>query len=372
LTPDGSLDPSPVPPRGFAARVFGLVVAALLAWGLFRIFEPFLGPILWALLLAFLLYPLNVRLRGRFRGRRGAAALLLTVAVTLGIVVPVALLLVAFVGQGAELVRRAGEITTRYRIVRPSDILRLPFLERALTWIEQRIPVTTEQVQGWLATGAERALQFILANSGTFFLGALGAVVGIALMLFILYFFFRDGEEMAARGLRILPMPPERKRRLVDHLSSVVKAVVFGSLLTALCQGALVGIAFWIAGLPSPVVFGVIAAVTSLLPVVGTALVWAPGAIYLAASGRWGWALFLAGWGALVVGTADNFLRPLFISGRAEISTLPVFFGVLGGIGAFGPIGLFLGPVVIALALALLRFAEETPAGEAGSPEQPA
>lgn len=357
----------------FFARVFGLVVAALLGYALFRIFEPFFGPILWAVLLAFLLYPWNARLRKRFRGRSGLAALLLTLTVMLGIVIPAVLLIAAFVTQGAELASRAGQLTARYRIVRPSDIFRLPFLERALSWIEQKVPVTAEQVERWLANGLQSGLRFVLANSGAFFIGALGALVSLALMLFILYFVFRDGDRMTARALRLLPLRPDRKRQLVLHLSDVTKAVVLGSLLTSLCQGALVGIAFWICRLPSPVVFGVIAAVASLLPVVGTALVWAPGAIYLGATGHWGLALFLVGWGAIVVGTADNVLRPLFISGRAEISTLPVFFGVLGGVGAFGPIGLFLGPVIIALALALLRFAEESPedAGDAATPVAP-
>jgi len=111
--------------------------------------------------------------------------------------------------------------------------------------------------------------------------------------------------------------------------------------------------------LPSPVVFGVLAAVAALLPLVGTALIWLPAAGVLVAQGRLGAALFLAIWGVAVVSSVDNFLRPLLISGRAQISTLPVFLGLLGGISAFGPIGIVLGPVVVALALALLRFAEE-------------
>lgn len=143
-------------------------------------------------------------------------------------------------------------------------------------------------------------------------------------------------------------------------ISAVTKAVVLGTLLTAMVQGTLVGIGFAIVRLPFPIVFAVLGMGAALLPLVGTALVWAPAAVVLAAQGRWGGAAFVALWGALVVSSADQFVRPLFISGRAEISTLPVFIGLLGGIGAFGPIGMFLGPVVVALVLALVRFAEES------------
>ena len=152
---------------------------------------------------------------------------------------------------------------------------------------------------------------------------------------------------------------PRCRRKRATFLGSVTRAVVFGTLLTAIIQGASVGVGFVLVRLPSPVVFGAIAAACSLLPVGGTAFVWLPGAMVLAAQGRWGAAIFLVAWGLLFVGVLDNLLRPLFISGRAEISTLPVFFGVLGGLAAFGPIGIFLGPVLVALALALLGFAEE-------------
>jgi predicted PurR-regulated permease PerM len=193
--------------------------------------------------------------------------------------------------------------------------------------------------------------------------GALNALVALAIMLFLLFFFLRDGEQMLATAVRLIPMRPARRGELVDHVAAVTRAVVFGSLLTALVQGVLVGIGFALVGLPSPVVFGAIAAVASLIPFVGTALVWVPAVGVLVLQGRWVAALVLAVWSVAVVSSADNVVRPLFISGRAQISTLPVFLGLLGGVTAFGPIGLVVGPVVVALTLTLLRFAEEARAG---------
>ncbi len=343
----------------FSTRVFGVAAAALLLYLLARILRPFFGPILWALLLAFLLFPLNRWLRGMLRGRRGPAALLLTFAVTLGIVIPATLLMLVFVRQAAELLARVSELAGRYQIEKPQDLLRIPTLGRLVQWIDAKTPFSAAELQQWLVNAARSVLELAVSGGRSVLLGAVGAVVGLLLMLFILYFFFRDGDEMALRMLRLVPLEDSRKGRLVAHLSAVMKAVVFGALATALVQGGLVGIAFWIAGLPSPVVFGFLTSLAALLPVAGTALVWAPATIALYAQGRPGWALFMLLWGAVLVGSADNFLRPRLISGRAQISTLPVFFGVMGGLAAFGPIGLFVGPLVIALALALIGFVEE-------------
>ena len=196
--------------------------------------------------------------------------------------------------------------------------------------------------------------------SGVFVVEALGTLVSLVIMLFLLFFFLRDGEDMLDTALRLVPLDAERQGHLLLHLSAVTRAVVFGSLITAVVQGTLVGVAFALVGLPSPVVFGVLAMVAALVPLFGTALIWVPAAGVLAAQRRWGAAIFMVAWGVFVVSGSDNVVRPLFISGRAQISTLPVFLGLAGGLSAFGPIGMVLGPVIVALVLALLRFAEES------------
>lgn len=343
------------------------MVAALLAVAVYLILRPFLVPILWAVLLAFLLNPVNVWLRQRWRGtrRRGFAALLMTVLVTLAIILPATLIALAFAGQASDLIQKLQVLAQRYRIARPSDVVRLPVVDRIVHWLADNTPVTVDQVQEWIVGGLRTALEFAVANSKSVFLGAVGAVIGLLLMLFVLYFFFRDGEETARRAMALVPLDEKRKRRLQEHVGDVTRAVVYGNVMTAAVQGALIGIAFWITPLPSPVVFGVLGAIFSLIPAVGTSIVMVPGVVALAAQGYWGWTVFMIVWAVAVVGLADNFLRPIFISGRAQISTLPVFIGALGGVAAFGPIGLFLGPVVIALVLAFIRFAEEARKAEA-------
>lgn len=207
--------------------------------------------------------------------------------------------------------------------------------------------------------GAKGLLQMLAVFSGSFFVGALAAVVGLAMTPPLLFFFLREGRVMVQKVSVLIPINGGRKTHLVEHLAAVTRAVVLGALLTAIVQGALVGIGFALVRLPSPLVFGVLASVGSLVPLVGASLVWAPAAVMIALQGRWAAASFLTVWGLAVVTSADNFILPRLIAGRAQISTLPVLLGLIGGVSAFGPSGMVLGPVVIALVLALLRFAEE-------------
>jgi predicted PurR-regulated permease PerM len=158
--------------------------------------------------------------------------------------------------------------------------------------------------------------------------------------------------------MRLIPMPAARRIALRDYLSNVTRAVVFGHALTAVIQGTLVGIGFAIVGLPSPLVFGVFAGVAAFIPAAGTGFVLVPAVLYLAFSGQWGWAIFLGVW-SVGVGFSDNFLRPYLTRQRAQVSTLTVFVGVIGGVAAFGFLGSLIGPVVLALIVALLQFAEE-------------
>ena len=348
----------PLTTPSFYARVFALVVTALLGYALWLIFQPFLMPLVWAGFLAFLLFPINQRLRRRFRGKE-LAAFLLTLAAPLVILLPLSLLSVQFVLQISALIKKIQQSAAELDIKSFSDLQQFPLIARANTWLETHANVSAEQLQQWLVSGTRDLMQHAASIGGSVFLGAVGSLVAFALMLFMLYFFLSDGDELIKRAQRLIPMDPERKQRLVTQLSIVTRAIVFGTTMTALMQGALVGIGFAIAGLPSPVVFGVLAALLALLPVGGAAIVWIPGVLWLCAEKHWGVAIFLLVWG-LLLSSIDHFIRPLLISGRAPISAMAVFIGVLGGIPAFGAIAVILGPVIMSLVLALLEFGEES------------
>jgi predicted PurR-regulated permease PerM len=347
----------PAPPT-FYARAFALIVAAVLGYALLLIFSPFLRSMAWAGFLAFLLYPVNLQLRRRFKGR-GAAAGVLTLLAPITILLPLSALSIEFVAQISGLLRRLQRSAAELDIKTFSDLQQFPWVARTNDWLQTRVGISAEQVQSWLVSGTQDILQRAAGWSGSIFLGALSSLLAFAIMLFLLFFFLRDGDTMLARGRRLIPLDEARKDRLFDRLSGVTRAIVIGTSLTAVMQGVLLGIGFVIAGLPSPVVFGVLAALLSMLPVGGAAFVWIPAVAVLFFEGHWGLAIFLLAWG-LMIGGLDNVLRPLLISGRARISALAVFVGVMGGIPAFGAIGVIAGPVVLSLVLVLIEFAEES------------
>jgi predicted PurR-regulated permease PerM len=347
----------------FYPRVFALVVAVVLGYALVLIFRPFVGSMTWAAFLAFLLFPLNVRLRRHLRGK-GPAAGVLTLLAPVTILLPLSALSIEFVTQISGLLQELQKAAKQWDIKTFADLRQFPWIAHANDWLQAHTGISAAQVQSWLVSGTQQVLQRAAGFGGSFFLGALDSLFGFAIMLFLLFFFLRDGDEMMARARALIPLDDDRKDRLFDQLSNVTRAIMFGTSVTALAQGFLVGVGFAIAGLPSPVVFGVLAALLSLLPIGGAAFVWVPAAIWLFVDRHWGFGIFMVVWG-LILGGLDNVLRPLLISGRARISALAVFVGVLGGISAFGAIGVIAGPVVLSLALALVEFAEETRKGRA-------
>ena len=346
------------PDRVFYARAFTLAALALLAYLLWLILGPFLRPIAWALFIAFVIYPLQRGLTRRLRGRGSLSAALLTVAVLLLIIGPLAGLGATFAREVADLARQTQAYITEHKPAQFADFADMRVIGPAIAWVQENAGVSFEQIQGW----AVDAMQTVLKEAGSLgravFVGALGTVIGFAVMIFILFFAIRDGRGWLDDARALVPASPDDRARLFGHLAAVLRAMVYGTGVTALVQGVLVAIGFLIVGLPSPMVFGVLAAIAALIPLIGTPAVWVPATIVLAAQGRWGAALFMALWGGFVV-TIDNFLRPWLVSGKADVGTLTVFIGVLGGVGAFGPVGVFLGPLVLALCIALVRFALE-------------
>ncbi|MGO8857773.1 MAG: AI-2E family transporter [Steroidobacteraceae bacterium] len=347
----------------FYQRVFALVVAAVLGYALIKIFTPFFGAMAWAVFLAFLLFPLNTRWRRHLRGN-GVTAGVLTILAPITILLPLSALSIDFVAQISDLVRKVQKAAVQWDIKTFSDLRQFPWIARINDWLQVHTGISAAQVQSWLVTGAQHVLQGAAGFSGSFFLGAVDSLVSFAIMLFLLFFFLRDGDVMIARARNLIPMEESRKDRLFQQVGDVTRAIVIGTSMTALMQGVMIGIGFAIAGLPSPVVFGVLAGLLSMLPMGGSALVWVPAVIWLFIDGRWGFAIFMLAWG-LMLGGIDSVLRPVLISGRAKISALAVFVGVLGGIPAFGAIGIIAGPVVLSLVLALIEFAEETRQGRA-------
>lgn len=342
--------------RRIYVRLGGLLLLAVLGYLVWRIVTPLWEPLLWAVLLGALLAPWNLRLTQRLGGREQLASSITTLLTVLLFILPVLAAAGAVTAQAAQLLRRLERRVPEISKGTEIDLSSLPWLDSSLAWLDANTSVSLAQLQGWFTEGLQRLLQVLMKSGGSVVMSALGTVVSFVVMLFVLFFVLRDGPALARQVVRMLPIEPRRRTLLWQHLSDVTRAVFLGIGLTALAQGALLGVGFWIAGLPAPLVFGVVGVILALIPMVGPALLWVPGAIWLAIQGHHGYAIFLALWGAVVVSLVDNLLRPLLISGRAEVPTLAVFVGVMGGLAAFGFIGLFVGPIVLGLLVALFRF----------------
>jgi predicted PurR-regulated permease PerM len=351
----------------FVARVLGVAAMAVLGYAVWEIVRPFLNEMAWAAILTVVLRPLNARLKRKLKP--GLSAMILTVGTFLIVLGPLSLGAVAVIRQAGKLLPRLQAAADKSGIASVADIFNLPLVAKPLAWLQEHFHVDPEQVKQVVADGFRKVVQAIVSSTGGLVSGALIAVVSLILILLFLFFLLKQGDEIVQYLERVIPMPAARKRRLARRVLAVTEAVVFGAGLTALVQGTLVGVALLVAGFDTWLVLAVLATLASFVPIGGTALVWAPCALALLAQGRTTAAILLGLWGIVGVSSADNFLRPILISGRAQISIVVVFIGVLGGLAAFGLVGLFVGPVILSLVLALIEGdpVEEKPAAAEGS-----
>ncbi|MDP3233179.1 MAG: AI-2E family transporter [Myxococcales bacterium] len=359
-------------PSRFYTRAFALGTIAVLGGLLFRTLTPFVVPIIWATLLAFMLQPMNRRLTAKWPTKPGLRAGLLTSGMVVLVGGPVTFFVFAFLRQASQLLTTFQNEAHDRKLPALQLVLEFKPVQSVLATAGEFTALSKDQILEQANDAAQAVLQQVASLGGTVVLGAFSVVSQFGLTMFLLFFFLRDGREMLARGIRLVPLSQERKDELSKSLGGVTRGVVVGTLVTAVVQGTLLGMGFAIAGLPSPLVFGAIGAVASLIPVVGTALVWVPAVLSLLALGQSSWAIFLTLWCVILVAGSDNLIRPLVVSSSSNVSTLLVFVGVLGGVSAFGFAGIFVGPVLLTLVAALLQYADQSGIGRhPAAPSQP-
>ncbi|HEU4698441.1 MAG TPA: AI-2E family transporter [Gemmatimonadales bacterium] len=338
--------PPPVPPSRREARVLAaLVVAVTLAFA--WILRPYFGVILWGTVLAIVFAPLERRLRRAMPRRPALAALLTLLIIVLLVLLPLVLVAASLVQEGMGLYQRiqSGELDLARWLQGVFDALpgwATRLLERAglgdLAAVQARLSALLSRSAQWLAT---QALGF---GQNTLSFG-----VNTIIMLYLLFFLLRDGDALAERIRAAVPLTPTQRRRLVEGFVVVTRATVKGSLVVALVQGALGGLMFWFLDIHAPVLWGVVMALMSLLPAIGAPVVWLPVAVYLYATGSTWQAVLLAVYGALVIGSADNILRPLLVGRDTRIPDYVVLLSTLGGIAVLGLNGFVVGPVIAAM-----------------------
>ncbi len=341
------------PPRSALAlrRVtLGLLLLVLLGLA-YLVLRPFLASVVWAMILGFTSWPLFERLRGRLPRHPNAAALLMTLALAMAFMLPLLWLGVLLRNELVRALSEAGAHLAGAALHVPKALSDVPVLGTLLQDLLR--DATSEQVaarlraSAWSAQAAEQAVA-LLGGAGRN-----AAKFGFALLT--LFFVYRDGE----RGLRqaqavFRHLLGARVDGYLQAAAGMTRAVLWGLLVTALVQGLFAGLGYWWAGLPSPVLLAAVTSLFALAPY-GTPMVWGPAALWLLAQGHLGAGAGLLLWGLLVVSWVDNLVRPLVISGTTRVPFLLVVFGVLGGLAAFGLVGLFLGPVLLAVLLAVWR-----------------
>jgi predicted PurR-regulated permease PerM len=325
-----------------------LLVALSLAFA--WILWPFYGAVLWATVGAIVFAPLHYRLWRSLQRRRNLAALATLLVIVVSIILPLTLIGIALVRQAAGVYARveSGELSLGQYLQQIADAL--PGWARDLL---DRFGLTDlAVVQERLSAGALRSSQFLAGAALSVGQNTFDFLVSLCVMLYLLFFLLRDGDALATRIKAAVPLHAEQQRVLFGTFIVVIRATVKGNLVVALVQGALGGLIFWILGIQAALLWAVVMAVLSLLPAVGTALVWMPVAVYLLVTGAVWQGIMLIAYGVLVIGLVDNVLRPLLVGKETRMPDYVVLVSTLGGIALVGFNGFVIGPVIAALFMA--------------------
>jgi predicted PurR-regulated permease PerM len=342
------------------APLVTIALLILLAYMVYTVARPFLVAIGWGAILTVVTFPLYDRLRRLLRGRSGVAATLMLFAIVLVLVVPTLTLMGTLSRQAAEVYPRLETLASQENPLQPvlekiDAYKNNPLLGPLASWIRPQLAAASGDIRTTLPEGMKKVIGGITGLLTAALSNLVVFLFNLVLTLAALGIFYTRGESLAVEVTSLLPMPLERSRNLMNRVVLVTKAVVKGVGLTCIAQGALGGIGFWATGLPSPILFGTVMAFGSLVPVVGTTVVWLPGALYLLVSGQTIAGIGLILWGIVVVGNIDNVLRPLLIGGNTGLPMPLLIVGILGGLFSYGLTGLVLGPLVLTVLLFLLE-----------------
>jgi len=340
-------------------QIFFFGFLAVMAYELFVLLEPFLTPIIWAMLLAFVVHPVLVEL-DRLVRRRTLSALIVTLGVALGVILPAVWL------SG----RLAIEAQTLYTYA--SSVLSSGSIGQAQEWMSHSEWIASinhrlggrfrieDEAPKYALQVAQVASEYVAKNATAVAKNALTALIDFGIILLVFFYLLRDGESYYQSVRNLTPLHEEDKETVYETLRSTLSSVMRGLMLTALLQGATIGLGLLISGVPYWAFLAVLAAGTGLLPLGGTAVVWIPAAAYLAYASGLFWGIFLVVWCAIAVAIIDNFIKPLVMGHGTGLPTMALFLGIAGGLEAYGPIGLFLGPAIMSIFAALLRVYRKT------------
>jgi len=334
--------------KKLAQFILLMFITGLMLYLCWQMVLPFISIILWSVILVIIFHPFYRKIYSRTKNHTVSA--IITIAISLlTFIIPVMLVSAAAIN---ELAGFAGStINEVQQVIADPQHSQLGYLYNYINgFVNLEEVIKPEDIKS-LATNVS---QMMLSASWYVIEGVFGTFIGILFAIFSMYYLFRDGEKIVADLPGILPMDNGQAKELIRETSDLINATIRGSLFVAVVQGTLAGIMFWILGIPSYILLGVITMIFALIPTGGTAFVTVPIIVILAISGQYWKAGILAAYAAVVIGMIDNFLLPRMIKQRAKMNELFVFFSVVGGLQLFGILGLFMGPIILAIALGLL------------------
>lgn len=331
-----------------------LVVAAgaLTIYLCWRIMAPFITALSWAFALALIVRPAYGWLLRRGLPRT-LAALAFVSLIVVAVIAPATVLARALAKEAPDVVGRIssdGGIGYLREVIEKSRLTGPVF-----QWLDARYDLPNEAMQlaRSLAVWASRTVSSALA-------GSMWVLTQLAVALFVLFYFLRDGDLIVQKLRLLLPLPEPELDVFFKRIAQTIRVSLGGKVVVATIQGALGGLMFMWLGLPAPIFWGSVMAAFSLFPVVGAFVIWAPASLILAVAGNWKYALLLAGWGVLIIHPIDNLLEPILVGSTLRLHTILMFFSIIGGLAAFGPSGIVLGPVIIAVTVALFELEERS------------
>ncbi len=331
-----------------------------LVWG-------FIMPLFWATVLAVIFRPTHDRLTKLMGGHESIASVATVTLIILVVLIPLAFVAVALVNEASHIYQRIDSGDAVIMQVIDSVDQEIPMAREFLA----RFGITADDIQARIASAAVAISQVVGRQALSYTQSAVGLAVSFFLMLYVLFFFIKDGDTLLGHVIRALPLGDSRERLLLKRFAIVSRATLKGTLIVALVQGTIGGVAFWILGISGAVFWGVVMTVLSLLPAIGTALVWIPAAIILLATGSPVKALVLVLIGVLVIGLVDNILRPILVGRDTAMPDWLVLLSTLGGLTIFGLSGFVIGPVIAALFLTVWDlFADEHAATDDRPPSE--
>jgi predicted PurR-regulated permease PerM len=341
-------------------QVFFFGFLALITWELYQVFEPFLMPIAWAILLAFLAHPALIEL-DRHLHSRTTSALLITIIVALGVVLPAVWLSERLISEAQTLYGAISGLSTKGGLDRIGAWLRETTMGARLEDMLARHGIRLDdEIKTVVAQSAKVTSDYVLAHGTSAASNVAGYLLHFGIALLTFFYLLRDGESYYESLVALTPLHAQDKAAIFDTLRSTLSSVMRGLMLTAVLDGVTIGLGYLVLGVPYWAFLALLTAAAGLLPFGGTTLVWVPVLIYLAYASTWASVIGLAVWSMIALAIIDNFIKPLAMRHGTGLPTLALFFGLAGGIEAYGPIGIFAGPAVIAIFAALLRVYERT------------